>query len=420
MATAKNNISEEIKNNTANNIVYFVFASIFLMLTSSIYHGSFTNPFQLFFVLFALFALALPLLNIRFLDKIYSIASVKNLLLASTTISIILFYFFDNGIFLVSGEAVEKINALKFIAIFIFLFYFIRTSGKIGFLNDLVENILKYKFAILIMLAVIMRIATIMFSPHPYIDVFYITNDGVENLVRGIDPYSASYTSPLPGFYSNPGYLPAVIFMNLPGRIIFQDVRFGYIIAQLIIIAIIYLLLREKYAENKIMIELPILMFMYYPNSLFVLEQTWIEPLLLLILFLFALIFIKQKLSYLACAILGLFISLKQNNFPFLIFALASFRIDLKKISLILSAIFLPIIPFLIWNYRSFIGTAILYPLNFKVMSHSVSLDNMYALIFSKEIPHYVSFGIILTAIIFLSLQIKKTIYSIICSHRWL
>lgn len=402
----KNQLAKNIL--ASDNLIYFIFADMFIMLISAISHGSFVDTNQLLFALLAFFILLCPLINFRFLDKLQALISAKSLLLAITTFSLILFFIFDGGIYLASQEEVEKINALKLIAFAIFLFYFAKTSNKISFFNNFVKNIIKYKFAYLIILAIIMRIATIFFSPHPSIDVFYVTNGAVDNLVQGINPYSTSYFNPWPGGYSNPGYLPMIIFMNIPGRLLFGDIRFGYIIAQLLTAAVIYSLLQKKYRDDKIMIELPVLMFMFLPNSLFVLEQAWIEPLLLLILFLFALIFIKQKFSYLACIILGMFISLKQNHFPFLILVLANFRINFKKILIIILAIFLPVIPFLIWDYKSFIYTTVTYVLTYKVMPQSISINALYIMINKKELPFYISFGAILALLIFLILRMKK------------
>ncbi len=404
------NKKNELKNNCEqNNIIYFIFASIFLMFTGAINHGLFTDIIQLHFVFLAFFILLCPLLNLRFLDKFYTIVSTKNLLLAYTTFLIILFYFLDNGIYLISKESIEKINILKFITLSIFLFYFIKISNKTKINNGFIAYIIKNAFTGLLILTLVTRIAIISFSPSPLIDVFYVTNKAVDNLTNGINPYSAAYTIiAMPDVYSNPGYLPMVTLLNTPGKLLLGDVRYGYIIAQIFTAIIIYLLLRKKYRDDKIMMELPILIFMFLPNSLFVLEQTWIEPLLLLVLFFFALIFIKQKFNYLACIILGIFISLKQNNFPFLILALANFHINFKKILTILLAVFLPIMPFLIWNFNSFIYAIISYPLNYPIMLHSISLNSLYTIIYKKEMPFYISYGIISMLIIFLILRAKK------------
>lgn len=400
--------NKTVKNSSgSDNIIYFVVSSIFLMLAASITYGYFVNINQLFFVFLAFLALLCPLINLRILDKLQAIIPVKKLLLTCATFYVILFYFLDNGIF-VPEEITEKINILKLSALALFSLYLVENNSKINLRTNFIAHIIKYKFFYILAAAILIRIATVAYSPAPKLDVFYVTNGMVDNLFSGRNPYSENYFAPQRGAYSNPGYLPMITFMNAPGRLLLGDIRYGYIVAQILCAAILYSLLKNKFQNGRTMIELPVLMFMFLPNSIFILEMAWVEPLLLLILFFFAFVLTKEKMSYLACIILGIFISLKQNNFPFLILALANFRVNLKQISTILLTALLPIAPFLIWNYHSFIYTTATYMLNFKILPQSISLNNLYFMVYKEEIPFYIKLGAISTLIAFLILRSKK------------
>lgn len=256
-----------------------------------------------------------------------------------------------------------------------------------------------------------MRIIVVLASPNPDIDVFNVANEQVDNLLAGKNPYSSEYTSPWINWKSNPSYLPSIIFLNTPGRLLFGDVRFGYIFAHIIIASIIYLLLNKKYKHDKIINEVPVLMFLYLPTSLYVLRQTWIEPLILLALSSFIFLYFKNKTSYITWAVLGLSISLKQNYFPLFILALLNFRPKIKEIAAMIIIPFLFISPFLIWDYKSFIAATFTNIMEFgSIYStiHSISLNSVFLKYFKHDIPFSYSFTVLSIILFLLMLKIKK------------
>lgn len=406
-------MERDTASSSQSNIIYFLSANIILLLAYSFNDGFFFSPIEIFLVGTAILILILPLVNFRILDIYSKLISVKNLLLLGTLANFILFLAISGGVLhMISPKNAQILFTLELISFIIFPFYFAKEkSFNIKPISYILNHILKYKFAYLVTLALIMRIFIVLASPDPGIDVFNVANEQVDNLLAGRNPYSAVYTSPWLNWISSPSYLPSIILLNIPGRLFLGDVRFGYIFTHIIIALIIYYLLNKNYKEEKIITELPVLMFLYLPNSLYVLRQTWIEPLILLALSLFIFLYLKNKTSYITLAILGLFIFLKQNYFPLFFIALLNFKPKKEKIAAMLLIPILSIAPFLIWDYKSFIAATVTNIMQFGSIystTHSISLNTIFRKFYDQNIPFLYSFTTLLIILYLLMLKIKK------------
>lgn len=402
-------MAEKKENRSPDYIVYFIFANIAIILAYSFNSGNYFNPAQVFLIFCAFLSLLLPLINFKTFNAFRKSYSTKKLLLLSVFVYFLISALTqDSVVNTVSTEAITVILGFKLLSFILFLFYFIEKNifSDRAF-SAIFSHIKKYKFVYMIVLAFLMRIAIVLYSPDPRIDVFDVTNQQVDYLLAGQNPYAAEYSSPWLKWHSNPGYLPSIIFMNIPGRLFFGDVRIGYIAAQAITTLLLYLILKRKKISDKTIPELVVLLFIYIPMSLYVLRQAWVEQLLILLLFLFCFLYIKNKISYLAWSALGAIISFKQNNFPFLVFSLHIFKPNWKKISAAMAIPILTIIPFVLWDYKSFINATFINLINFKMTLHSISINTLIRRQYDHDIPFYISFGILILLIVFL-ISLKK------------
>lgn len=407
----------EVLENKTNNLVYFVTAHILLLIGYAFSRGLFADQTQLFILSFAWLVLLMPLLKKPWLSFNFNISPL-NLLLFANLVSFILFYFFDGGIYLTSQQAYVNVNLLKFLALILFLFYFVNFNlQEKNFFSGVILHLSKNKFIYLLVLAFALRLAIVFYSPAPIIDIFYVTNGAVDSLVKKQDPYAVSYYNVYHRSNSQDNdtysYLPATIFFNLPFRIIFGDVRFGYILAQILIVFFIYKLFKLKNIPQKI-IEFCILLFLFLPISLFVLEQTWIESILMLFLYFFiwAYYFNKQTLIYF---ILGVILSLKQTLFPLVIFIFkVNFLKNYKKLFWTILTIAIFYLPFLFWNFNAMYHNTFIALVKYKPLSFSLSFNILYGKIFGYEAPSFLNFIFLIIFLIFLLFRVKRNLISII------
>jgi hypothetical protein len=130
-------------------------------------------------------------------------------------------------------------------------------------------------FAIFLM--VIAGVAMILSSPKPPIDVWYMLQAAAHGLSHGRNIYTVKWTSGVPGEFSNGfAYLPGAAVLLWPFHVVFGDVRFG--------------LLAAMAATSLLMVRfgrpglgrVAACLILIYPRGLYGIEQSWVDPLLLL------------------------------------------------------------------------------------------------------------------------------------------
>ena len=186
------------------------------------------------------------------------------------------------------------------------------------------------RFLLLLTCFALMGIAVIRASPRPRIDVWVFQQATADALLHGRNPYSISF----PDIYrAQPGvvyapqllrdgrvtafpYTPLTVITEVPAFAAFGDVRYALLA---LMVGAAWLLAR---AAPGITGELAACLVLFQPRTLFVLEQTWSEP---LVLFCFALaVYAISRAAHRALtgAALGLLAASKQYS-PFLLVPLA-------------------------------------------------------------------------------------------------
>lgn len=128
------------------------------------------------------------------------------------------------------------------------------------------------------------RLLTLFVSPNPYIDVFILTTHASDTLLSGLNPYTQTYVDLYRGGYDYaPGlnYWPAYYFWSAPFRLL-GDIRAGSIAAD-VITTVLLLQIMAKTGVDESLRCLVVLSWLSFPVSLFVLEQAWIEPVIVML-----------------------------------------------------------------------------------------------------------------------------------------
>ena len=154
-------------------------------------------------------------------------------------------------------------------------------------------------------------------QPWPMIDVYMFQRDSVAALLAGVDPYAITFPNPYPtGAYYGPGmvvdgrltfgfvYPPLSVFLSVLGEWIGGDVRYAQLGAMTLAAAFM------AYTRAGRLGALAAGLYLFTPRNLFVLEQSWTEP--FVVLFLAATVWCAARHPRVAPYVLGLFLAVKQ------------------------------------------------------------------------------------------------------------
>lgn len=215
-----------------------------------------------------------------------------------------------------------------------------------------------------ITVALFLRFAVPIASPSPIIDVFAMSQESSQHFLEGRNPYRTPITDVYQGGenfgYDSQAYIypPASLFLRALGVLLTGDARYVSALAETIFCVVLWYLLRRESSQKR---ELLLLMFVWHPASLFVIEQAWMEPLLLMLLAAAIVAYIKHR-SYISSALLGYMISAKQS----LVFFLVHWLLLERRVSRLLLGVcvgFFTILPFVVWDTQSLIERGFLFTL---------------------------------------------------------
>ncbi|HUI02638.1 MAG TPA: hypothetical protein VLZ77_03780, partial [Acidimicrobiales bacterium] len=114
-------------------------------------------------------------------------------------------------------------------------------------------------------------------SPRPPIDVWYMLQAAAHGLSHGRDLYTVRWTSGQPLEQSNGfAYLPGSAVLLWPFQVVLGDVRYGLLLAMA---ATAFLMVRVRARSHQALLGTFVLLS---PSALFGLEQSWVDPLVLL------------------------------------------------------------------------------------------------------------------------------------------
>src|SRR3989338_3652496 len=383
-------------------ILFLSLGYILLMGGYAPTRGLYQHVWQIVLLVAGWLVLFLPLVSTKLRAVGRQWAHHGLLLLLVAAVSMTLFAWADGPMYLEFAPGIRTLAVLRWGALVVFCAYVLEAAMSGGgnlfphwfSAHPWWRGVLHYRFIILISIAILLRVLVIFYVPFPRIDVFFMMQGGPDALMRGENPYGVEYPNPFglsgPMFTTdNYGYPPGMILVSVPLQIFFYDVRFGYLIAQLIAGCLVYLIARHGGRVSAVSAELLVILFLYIPHSLFVTEQSWNEPYLFVILAFIVYCVVRQwrALMYMAA---GFFLSMKQTVAPlFLAFALHAWnaRYTRKGFALMMGILSLVIIPFIIWNGGDLLHDTIFHHAGYKTITHALSVSTLYWRITGRDMP---------------------------------
>lgn len=214
-----------------------------------------------------------------------------------------------------------------------------------------------------VVLAVTLRIGMVIGSPAPVIDVFTQFQESAAHLLEGLNPYATPVSDPSNaearfGYaVSAYAYPPANLYVQTLFYALSGDVRITNIVFEVLAAGCLWLIvpLARRGAAGLL-----VLLFLFQPRGLFVIEQAWNEPLLVGAAGFFLWLAATRPQSRWVVASFGIFLSLKQY---LVFFALAFFarRRGWRWVVPAAAVIFATWLPFLIWDAESAVRNGLLF-----------------------------------------------------------
>jgi hypothetical protein len=255
-----------------------------------------------------------------------------------------------------------------------------------------------------------LKMALLLASPEPRIDVWTILQEGAEALTRGENPYAVAFSDPyLPGQRTEAYvYLPLVLWVTAPFRWLLGEVRVAQLVCEALSFWLLWRLARPADPRNRVaarQAELFALLFLYHPRALFVLEQSWTEPIAVTLL-LGLLGCLKKRRALAASILAGLFFATKQ----YLALLAPLFWLGGRALGLawprILGGLMLAVavaaavtLPLALWEPRAFLDDVLWYHLSTPLRDDALTLTTAFYKLSGQEPSGLVSAGLAMGAL---------------------
>lgn len=212
-------------------------------------------------------------------------------------------------------------------------------------------------------------------SPAPRIDVFTLQQVGAQELLAGRDPYAALYPNvytpeesrdffgaALPHLSHYP-YPPLTLLASTASEALLGDVRAVYLAAHVLV----GLLLLATARRRQLGLGLCALQLLH-PRGLFVVEQSWTEPLVALLAAVLAWLGARRVRTLLYGVVLGMLLAAKQYAvlvLPFCVPArLSPPGVQARRaLWVALAVAAATVLPFFAWHPRDFVADVVLFQL---------------------------------------------------------
>lgn len=217
-------------------------------------------------------------------------------------------------------------------------------------------------------------------SPAPNIDVFSMSQQSSQHLLSGRNPYLVHIRDVYEGMgqlgyvIKHYTYPPASLYPQVAVYAVARDVRYAFVLAEAIFLFILWRLVRSRWPSPHV--ELLLLLFLFHPRGIFILEQSWIEPLLLASFALFVFLWSTARKTA-ALLTYGFFLALKQYTVFFILPFLLILERRLSRLSTVALMGFLTLLPFAVWHWRSLWEQGLLFQLLAPFRDDSLSLGTL-------------------------------------------
>lgn len=225
-----------------------------------------------------------------------------------------------------------------------------------------------------------MRILMLVASPNPVIDVFPMFQESARHLFAGANPYA----TPVPDAYAASravhdygynifgyAYLPLNLLIEAPFWALFRDVRAAHIACEMVAAGAILLA-----AKGSLRARWAVLLFLFMPRGLFVIEEAWTEPLIVAAFALATLAAERRPDSRWLAVAYGLMLGLKQYLIFFVVHGLMIER-RFSRMALAGAVALGTVAPFVIWDWRAFLEYGVLFQLRTPFRPDALTLSSV-------------------------------------------
>jgi hypothetical protein len=235
-------------------------------------------------------------------------------------------------------------------------------------------------------------------SPRPIIDVWTILQEGADAFGRGENPYEVLFTNPYQRGAVTDSYVypPLMLLVSAPFRWFFGDVRVGFLLCEVASFALLWRLGRAPIFA---------LLFLFHPRALFVLEQSWTEP-VVTTCFLALLCALRERRPVLATVCAGLLFASKQYLLllaPLLYVGARALRMKAREAAGRAAAAVVVglavILPFALWNPEAFVHDVLEYHLRSPFHSDALNLTAFFHDVADFLLPAAVSVAMAIGAL---------------------
>lgn len=336
------------------NDLKFLFLIYYLIILGSVFSFGFFNFGGYILLLITLLIFIAYWLKITFL--------YKNIIIFIETINLrvfIWFVFFQSIFF--TNILISTIYNYNYSLRSNLLFWITGFTIFISFLpifyhKKPTDKIYDRLFCLLIILAILTKFICIAIEKNPRIDVFDILTYGTQALFRGENPYQIIYPQlykgVIPDYFS---YLPGALLAFIPSILLFNDTRFTLLFYELIFIFLLRRLISGNNKQDTFNLKffLP-LIFYYHPLGFQIYTKSYFEIVMILLIFLFAKLYLRKNNILWLLLIVSLTFYFKQH-----LLVLALFYVKLIGIKKTVTALFLTtlgILPFFLWSIKDFLS----------------------------------------------------------------
>ncbi|WP_157892079.1 MULTISPECIES: glycosyltransferase [Frankia] len=229
-------------------------------------------------------------------------------------------------------------------------------------------------FWVVLGLAAAAGVATIRAAPAPRIDVFHLLQVSAAGLAHGADMYRQQWAPsraayPVDGLFDVYPYLPLTSVLLAPSRLLLGDVRYGLLLA----LAAAAICARGLATGPRGALAVLPLLVVILPESMYALQQSWTEPLLVVCL---AAMVLAVRGGHGRTAVLALALALatKQHIALLLPVAAAWPRFGPRRAAVAAGAAVLGVAPWVLAGPGDFVDDAVWTNLHYRVLGHSLSV----------------------------------------------
>lgn len=307
-----------------------------------------------------------------------------------------LFLYFAQGIYQKAGAASLFLLIYPLLLLPIILTYLIplaRSNHQSG----------QVRFYFLLASAGVLRLVMLFASPSPLIDVFTMLKEAPLQLLAGQNPYTATFSPVYPGVSPNYfTYWPMAFISQLPFVLLTGDPRVLLCIADLFSAYLLYQMGKRSHIG-----ELLALCYLFRPNALFIIEQSWLASLEVLLLFGAVYLLSKKKQAVSMGILLGCLTAIKPIYAATLLLFLPAIDEWKRTILAYGAGVALLVLPFFLWDPGAFLTDTITFftrdpAVMTSVPSHnSLSINTLFFLLTSRDIPSW-AVGVLFAAVVLL------------------